>query len=99
MSAFLPQVNAPVPQLLKSGMFRSDLFHRLCVFHVELPLWAQKTGYSDAGGAFSFITRPGCIIRLLGRRAGATRFPWTGQGTWRELENVILGHHLKKRHH
>jgi two-component system, NtrC family, response regulator GlrR len=89
--------NAPVPQLLKSGMFRSDLFHRLCVFHVELPpLRHRKQDIAMLVAHFLHKHAPGVLIRLSeGAQAQLVSRDWPGNV--RELENVILrAIHLKK---
>ena len=91
--------NAPVSQLVKSGMFRADLFHRLCVFHIELPpLRYRKQDIPLLAAHFLEKHAPeGQPMSALSPDSQAELVARDWPGNIRELENVILrAIHLKK---
>jgi DNA-binding NtrC family response regulator len=90
--------NAPVTQLVESGMFRADLFHRLCVFHVDLPpLRFRKQDIPLLVAHFlqkhTAAGRPATLSEESHTELVSRDWP----GNIRELENVILrALHLRK---
>jgi two-component system, NtrC family, response regulator GlrR len=90
--------NAPVTQLVKSGMFRADLFHRLCVFHVELPpLRFRRQDIPLLINHFLQKHAPAGRPVTLSEESRAELVSRDWPGNIRELENIILrALHLRK---
>lgn len=84
--------NAPLAQLVRTGIFRADLFHRLCVFHIELPpLRQRKEDISLLAAHFLEKHSPeGKPMITLSQESHAALVSRDWPGNIRELENVIL---------
>jgi len=93
----LSATNAALDRLVERGIFRADLYYRLCVFSVQLPplrqriediprLAAHFISKHGPNGARPLTISPEALQTLLG---------YTWPGNVRELENaVIRGIHL-----
>jgi DNA-binding NtrC family response regulator len=84
--------NAPLRELAETGKFRADLFYRLSVLTIELPLLRERTG--DVELLTRHFLRRGAEPRASGLRISqdaldllcAYEFP----GNVRELENAVV---------
>jgi DNA-binding NtrC family response regulator len=89
---FVAATNASLTTLVESGLFRADLYYRLCVFTIDLPPLRERPG-DILPLAEHFLARhaPAGAGRLTLSPAAAAvlaAFPWPGNA--RELENVML---------
>ncbi|MGB8472940.1 MAG: sigma-54 dependent transcriptional regulator, partial [Candidatus Acidiferrum sp.] len=90
--------NAPIAQLVRTGLFRADLFHRLCVFQIELPpLRQRKADIPLLAAHFLEKHSPkNQPVPSFSQEAHAALVSRDWPGNIRELENVILrAIHLK----
>jgi two-component system, NtrC family, response regulator HydG len=84
--------NRPLPELVKEGIFRSDLYYRLNVFNIKLPSLRDRHGDVSLLATF-FLERYSVQMnrRFTGFERGAldqlNAYHWPGNV--RELENVI----------
>lgn len=89
--------NVALDQLLRSGVFRSDLYYRLCVFSISLPPLRYRKEDIPALAAH-FLKKHAPIGRSGMRFASSTTaalLAWDWPGNVRELENAIVrGIHL-----
>lgn len=88
----LAATNKDLSEEIKTGRFREDLYHRLCVIHLKLPSLSQRKEdipelaqhfikeIAEQMGMPSKILTPAAIEAL-------SQLPWTGNV--RELRNVI----------
>jgi DNA-binding NtrC family response regulator len=76
--------NASLPQLIKEGKFREDLFYRLNVIELEVPTLAARP--EDIVPLARHFLEPGFTLSADALRALA-RYPWPGNV--RELRNAI----------
>jgi DNA-binding NtrC family response regulator len=89
--------NIALDQLLLSGLFRSDLYYRLCVFSITLPpLRSRKEDIPALAAHFLKKHAPAGRTNLrLASSATAALLSWDWPGNVRELENAIMrGIHL-----
>jgi len=89
--------NVALDQLLRSGMFRSDLYYRLCVFSITLPpLRSRKEDIPALAAHFLKKHAPAGRTNLgFASSATAALLAWDWPGNVRELENAIVrGIHL-----
>ena len=81
--------NAPLDQLVTSGLFRADLFYRLSVLTVELPPLRERAGDIDLL-ARHFLDRVGIQSQLtLSQEAADALNAYPFPGNVRELENAL----------
>lgn len=88
----LAATNRNLPEMIAAGKFRTDLYHRLCVFEIRLPRLSERR--EDLPLLIQhflekFGTQQEKRVTGLTRRAQTllTRYSWSGNV--RELENVI----------
>jgi two-component system, NtrC family, response regulator GlrR len=89
--------NVALDQLLRSGVFRSDLYYRLCVFSITLPPLRSRKEDIPALAAHFLKKHAPAGRTNLGFSPGATAalLAWDWPGNVRELENAIVrGIHL-----
>jgi DNA-binding NtrC family response regulator len=84
--------NRDLPQIVKDGKFREDLFYRLNVIHVDIPPLAERVG-DVLLLAEHFIDRyarkTGKKIKGLNNEAARILTGYAWPGNVRELENII----------
>jgi DNA-binding NtrC family response regulator len=84
--------NAAVPQLVREGRFRADLYYRLGVFMIHLPPLRERRDdiVTLATHFLAKHARPGRqpAVLSVGARAALMAFDWPGNV--RELENVMI---------
>ncbi len=84
--------NAPLEQMVLSGAFRKDLYHRLRVFLVDLPPLRERTGDILLLAAHFLrqhaLTGKGSFHLDESAKVALTLYSWPGNV--RELENTIL---------
>ncbi|WP_070969359.1 nitric oxide reductase transcriptional regulator NorR [Vibrio sonorensis] len=96
----LAATNRDLKQEVNQGRFRSDLFHRLTVYPIEVPPLRDRTGDIELLSGF--------FLEIARRKLGITRIKFTHQsllelsnyswpGNVRELEHVINRAALKAR--
>ncbi len=84
--------NRDLKELVKQGLFRSDLFYRLNVFPVEVPPLRERRGDIPLLVSFflsKFAKKLGKDVRGVSQKAmeSLTKYDWPGNV--RELQNVI----------
>lgn len=87
---FVAATNRSLPDLIRRGLFREDLFYRLSVYHIELPpLRERREDISDL--AHYFLSRVADVTHCPGFSSQAIAAlearPWLGN--IRELRNVV----------
>jgi len=89
--------NRNLPEMVKEGRFREDLYFRLSMFHIQIPPLRDRR--EDIGRLIHFVLNN--LAGGQGKRAMAldpvaeeilVEFPWPGNV--RELENVINRAHI-----
>jgi DNA-binding NtrC family response regulator len=89
---FVAATNAPLRQRVETGTFRADLYYRLCVFTISLPLLRDRREDIPLLAAHflkkhASPDRPGLWLSPAAR-AALLAFDWPGNV--RELEHAIL---------
>lgn len=89
---FIAATNKDLPQAIRQGTFREDLYFRLAVITVALPPLRERLDDLPALADY-FLTQPGkfglnrrCLLSDAALQA-LQRYPWPGNV--RELENVL----------
>lgn len=84
--------NKNIPQLVKEGKFREDLYYRLNVITIHLPNLSERSGdILRLAEKFiaDFSTKLGKIVKGLQPEAAAALVKYDWPGNVRELQNVI----------
>lgn len=87
---FIAATNRSLPELIRRGLFREDLFYRLSVYHIELPPLRERREDIPELACY-FLQRVADVTRCPGFTAQAMleleSRPWVGN--IRELRNVV----------
>lgn len=84
--------NRDIEALVRDGLFRADLFHRLSVFHMELPaLRDRKEDIEDLLNQFidEFNARAGRRVQRVSESVWKRLVEYDWPGNVRELRNVV----------
>ena len=84
--------NRPLPERVREGFFRADLYHRLSVYPVQIPALRERgNDVLLLAGSFLEINRTRLGVRSLrlSPRAETALCAYTWPGNVRELEHVI----------
>ena len=84
--------NVALDQLVRSGVFRSDLYYRLCVFSISLPpLRSRKEDIPALAAHFLKKHAPAGRSNLrFASNTSSALLAWDWPGNVRELENAIV---------
>ena len=61
--------NKDIPEMVKQGMFREDLFYRINTIHLELPPLREREMISYSLSTASYVNSP---LNINGRKYGYT---------------------------